>query len=190
MSRINRTERERQIAAQERAALVEQLPDTFTSLDALNIWGIGDHKTTCGLRKLVNHGDIRCLDSVSRPMIYAKSSAAGITPSAEVLTHLVCRTCGERKPVAAFTRRKESRNGYLLDCKACLREKYQDQCAGKGQPEREKGGRDYDIRREHTPQGTVIVRFGDKARMQPAGEHRSTVGPGVQSSMSMFGTAD
>jgi len=189
--RTTRTKRERAAAAAERDRLMSLLPDVFTAIDASNAWGVGTQKTTSGLRKLVYHGCISCVSGDARPMRYVKAGLDGSFPTLsdahETPRAVVCRTCGVEKPPSSFTARKQSRTGYLLDCKKCVREKYARESAGKGEPGREKGGRDYAVKKEYTDHGTVIIWFGDKARMQPKGEHRKQTGPGgVQSSMGLF----
>lgn len=98
-----------------------------------------------------------------------------------------CRTCGgPPQPLTNFSPKKRAAGGYNPVCKACVRREYK----AKNPPREETflTRRNFAIRR--TPSGTtpgaVRVSFGDKARMQPEGEHRSARKTGAQSSLQLF----
>ena len=98
----------------------------------------------------------------------------------------VCRGCGYEQPLVNFSPKKRAAGGYNPVCKACVRAEYR-----KNNPPREDSYttyRNFAIRRtpsETTP-GAVRVSFGDKARMQPEGEHRGVRKAGAQSSLRLF----
>lgn len=81
----------------------------------------------------------------------------------------VCKGCGVEKPLAAFDAKGTGSGGRRAVCKACMRARR----VAKDGEDVERRSRPFSIERIEVKRGT-IVRFGDEARMQPKGEHRTS----------------
>lgn len=96
----------------------------------------------------------------------------------------ICSRCHTEQPLTNFSPKKKAAGGRNPICRSCINAEYR----AKNPPKENQMAirpRNYAVKRVQTEHGTVRVQFGDSVRMQPPGEHRARMVPGVQSSLSL-----
>lgn len=100
-----------------------------------------------------------------------------------------CVKCNTEKPLTEFNKKKGDRTGHSYTCRECTNAKNRALTPRKSPKVDDAKAariRNYVVKRETKPDGTVRVMFGDKHPPKTGDKPRGMKSPGAQSGMPLF----